>query len=380
MSTSPQQPGRTLFRPPALRNHGYATILGEVALPQPSDWLPGPLPKDVSGQAPELSLLLPCHNEAGNVSAMHAAVTQALPGISLEIIFIDDGSQDGTASAVEALRRVDARVKLLCFVANAGHQSALRAGYRAARGRFIASLDADGQHPPECLPAMLAKAREGAEVVQMVRRGDQGGLTKNLLSRAFYRIFNVMADSPMPPAGSDFRLISRYVGDTLNALPERHLVLRAILPALGFRITVMEYDLRPREHGQSAYSFTRSWRLMSDSLFNFSTLPLRLMRRVGLAISVLAFVYGVYNVAMKFFGPGNVPGYTDIVASVLFLGGLILLYLGVLGRYLEIAIDHLRNRPEYLLRPEASPKTMPTAQPISEKASPSTFAPYKQGP
>jgi polyisoprenyl-phosphate glycosyltransferase len=350
----------------------HATIAGEVVLPSPV----------------ELSVILPCHNEAGNVAAMHAAILAALPGVALEMLFVDDGSTDGTAEAVTSLRRLDPRVRLLRFVANAGHQAALRAGYRASKGAFVATLDADGQHPPEALPTLLAKGREGFEVVQMIRKGEQLGFGKDIFSRAFYRFFNAVADKPMPLASSDFRLVNRSVCDVLNALPERHLVLRAILPALGFRTLNLEYAMRPREAGASTYTFARSWRLMSDSIFNFSTLPLRLMRRVGLAVSVMAFFYGLFNVVMKFFGDGNVPGYTDIIASVLFLGGLVLLYLGVLGRYLEIVVDHLRRRPEYLLRPEETevthvlpwvgvPVDAPAVLGANFAATPSTQSPAK---
>jgi polyisoprenyl-phosphate glycosyltransferase len=196
----------------------------------------------------------------------------------------------------------------------------------------------------------------------MIREGDQVGFWKNRLSRFFYTLFNAIADSPIPSAASDFRMISRYVCDTLNQLPERNLVLRAILPALGFLTATVPFAVKQRQSGRSHYSFAKSWRLMSDSLFNFSTLPLRLMRRLGLAVSVLAFLYGAFNVAMKFWGDGNVPGYTDIVASVLFLGGLVLIYLGVLGRYLEIVVDHLRLRPEYLIRPESPERSVKAEQ------------------
>lgn len=314
-----------------------------------------------SSPRPEVSVVLPCWNEEANVERMAMEIAAVLPSLRIEIIFVDDGSADGTANAVRALRTRDPRIRLISFVRNAGHQSALRAGYRAARGEYVVTMDADGQHPPEYLPIMISKAKEGYDVVQMVRLGGQAGFAKNLFSQSFYRFFNAIADEPIPEAGSDYRLISRQVCETLNALPERNLVLRAALPALGFSTAMLNYTVKPRQGGGAGYTFGKSWRLMSDTVFNYSTLPLRLMRRLGLAISVLAFGYGLFNVIAKFFGEGNVPGYTDIIASVLFLGGLVLLYLGILGRYLEIAIDHLRGRPEYLLRadPERGSESEP---------------------
>ncbi len=334
-------------------------------LPQHKDWSASQGVAEDHGFTfePEVTVVLPCHNEAGNVASMHAAISAALPGIALEMLFVDDGSIDTTAAAIEALQSRDPRVRCLRFVANAGHQAALRAGYRHAHGRYVATLDADGQHPPEYLPIMLAKLREGFEVAQMLRRGEQGGRLLGAFSRAFYLLFNAVADSPMPPASSDFRMVNRYVCDTLNRLPERHLVFRAIFPALGFRTATLEYAVKDRGSGRSAYTLGGRWRLMSDSLFNFSTLPLRLMRRAGFATAIVALIYGGYNVAMKFFGEGNVPGYTDIIASVLFLGALVLLYLGLLGRYLEVVVDHLRQRPEYLLRPSTETRNPESLDP-----------------
>jgi len=275
---------------------------------------------------------------------------------------------------VGSLAARDATVRLIRFIRNAGHQNALRAGYRAARGRYIATLDADLQHPPALLPAMLSKAEDGFDVVQMVREGSQAGFFKNLLSRAFYRVFNAVSEVPIQPQASDFRLVSRTVCDALNALPERHLIIRAILPYLGFRTVSLPYRLGERLHGSSSFGFRQSWRLGSEALFGFSTVPLKLAMRVGFIISVLAFLYGGYNVAAKIFTDRNVPGYTDLIASTLFLGGLILVYLGILGRYILVILDHLKRRPEYVVAPDATDITPRTAA-LSARPKPETVGP-----
>jgi dolichol-phosphate mannosyltransferase len=304
---------------------------------------------------PRLSIVLPCYNEAENVEPVYRKLIAACAAIPHEILFVDDGSTDGTREEVERLQRIDPAVRLLRLVRNAGHQHALRAGYRAARGQFALTMDADLQHPAECIPAMLDRALEGFDVVQMVRRGAQKGLLKEWTSRLFYKVFNSLSDVPLVEQGSDFRLVSRYVCDVLNALPERNLVVRAILPYLGFRTASMDFPLGERIHGRAGYSFRKSLDLGAQALFEFSAFPLKLAMRVGLAVSVLAFGYGLFNVAAKFLTDRNVPGYTDLIASILFLGGLILIYLGILGRYVLVILDHLKRRPEYLAVEEVPP-------------------------
>lgn len=313
------------------------------------DWQEaGPIGGDRESRRPRLSIVLPCFNEEKNVAPLYQKLVKACPGIDYEMIFVDDGSGDGTCGEVDRLRRLDPGVRLLRFVRNAGHQHALRAGLRASRGDFVLTMDADLQHPAESIPAMLDRAREGFDVVQMVREGAQKGFFKNLASRAFYKVFNSLSDVPLVEQGSDFRLITRYVCDVLNALPERNLVVRAILPYLGFRTANMGYPPGERVHGKAGFTFRKSLDLGSQALFEFSSFPLKLAMRLGLAVSALAFAYGLYNVAMKFLTDRNVPGYTDLIASTLFLGGLILLYLGILGRYVLVIVDHLKRRPEYL--------------------------------
>jgi glycosyltransferase involved in cell wall biosynthesis len=304
---------------------------------------------------PDLSIILPCYNEEENIEPVHASLTKACEGLRYEILFVDDGSADRTCEAINLLAMRDPSVRLLRFVANAGHQNALRAGYRAARGSWVLTMDADLQHPPETIPAMLATARTGYDVVQMVRSGSQNGIFKDLFSRVFYKVFNSFSDVPIVAHASDFRLVSRYVCDVLNSLPERNLIVRAILPYLGFRTASLPYHPADRLHGNPGFSFRKSLDMGSQAFFNFSAFPLKLAMRLGFIISFMAFAYGIYNVAAKFFSDRNVPGYTDLIASTLFLGGLILIYLGILGRYILVIVDHLKHRPEYLLAEESRP-------------------------
>jgi glycosyltransferase involved in cell wall biosynthesis len=320
-------------------------------------------------RAPRLSIILPCFNEEKNIAPMHRALTRSCAGIAVEILFVDDGSADGTCEEVNLIAGRDPSVRLIRFVRNAGHQHALRAGYRAARGQFVLTMDSDLQHPPEAIPGMLAKAQEGFEVVQMVRTGSQPGFFKNLFSKSFYKLFNSISEVPIPEQASDFRLISRTVCDVLNALPERNLIVRAILPYLGFKTASIPYQAGDRLHGKAGYSFRKSLSLGSQALFSFSALPLKIAMRAGFVISGLAFLYGGYNVAAKLFGGDNVPGYTDLIASTLFLGGLILIYLGILGRYILVILDHLKRRPEYLIAEESIPSASTPAASAAASAS-----------
>jgi polyisoprenyl-phosphate glycosyltransferase len=318
---------------------------------------------------PDLSIILPCFNEEQNIAPIYAGLRRACAGLRYEFLFVDDGSKDRTSDAVHELMAQDPGIRLLRFVRNAGHQNALRAGYRAATGTFVLTMDADLQHPPEAIPLMLAKAREGFDVVQMVRTGSQAGVLKNFFSLSFYKVFNSLSDIPMVEQASDFRLINRYTCDILNSLPERNLIVRAILPYLGFSTASLPYQVADRLHGKAGFSFKKSMDMGSQAFFNFSAFPLKLAMRLGFGISVLAFAYGLFNVAAKFLSDRNVPGYTDLIASTLFLGGLILIYLGILGRYILVILDHLKHRPEYLLAAESRQVTAESPLPTTVNAS-----------
>ncbi len=317
--------------------------------------------------SPDISIVVPSHNEAGNMESLCKAISQALPNEFFELIIVDDASKDGTTAMVESLQALDSRLRLLRLLRNSGQQAALRAGLRAARGQWIITMDADLEHPPAYLPQMLVQARSGFDVVQMVRHGEQPGYLKNMFSRGFYRFFNALADVPLPPGAGDFRLMTRQVCDVINVLPERRLFLRALLPQLGFQTHFLPYTPGPQRKGEPAFTFLKSFHMGVEALFSNSTAPLKWALQIGSIISLMAFAYAFYNIGAKFFSTQNVPGYTDVIGSVLLLGGLILLYLGVLGRYILVILDHLKNRPEYLIQESTPNRHASPSTPVRDR-------------
>lgn len=297
----------------------------------------------------KIVLVIPCYNEEKNIPLIHAEILKHCAEYDFEIIFVDDGSRDKTAQAVKALQNEDKRVKLLSFVANRGHQTALKAGLDHAEGDYIITLDADLQHPPKYIPSMIARAEEGYDCVHMVRGQLQKGIMKNFFSRNFYLFFSWLSKVDIVPGASDYRLISRRILEVIKLLPERKLFLRGLIPYLGFKSCQMEYELGKRAKGVPSYTFSKSLQMGKDALFNYTTFPYVLFFRLGLFVAFLSALYGVIIVLLKIFTHYNVPGYTDIVASVLFLGSLNLILIAVIGKYLQVILDQLRNRPEYIL-------------------------------
>jgi dolichol-phosphate mannosyltransferase len=302
----------------------------------------------------KLSIIVPCYNEGENIPSLYDKINTVCAPYDWELLLVDDGSTDGTRGAVEKLRAQNPRVHVISFVKNYGHQAALRAGLRAAQGDYIVSMDADLQHPPEAIPAMIEKAREGFSIINMVHDDKQPGFLKDFYSRAFYRVFSIATGVRFDYRASDFRLIDRKVQQVINMLPERGLFLRALLLHLGFPLTTLKYHLQPRFRGRPAYTFGKSLALAINALFSFSTFPIRFLFISGFVIALLAFCYGLVHVVLRIFTDQNLPGFTDIVASVLFLGGINLIMLSVISKYMQVILDQLKQRPEYLIDPTKS--------------------------
>lgn len=308
-------------------------------------------PRRQRSDNPGLSIVIPCYNEAPNIPFLHERVAAACADLDYELIFVNDGSADGTADAVKSLQKGNPRVHLISFVKNFGAQAASRAGLRFARGKFIVTMDADLQHPPEIIPSMVRKAAEGFDIVLMARDRTHFGLLKSLFSRLFYSLLSVVSGVKLDHRISEFRLVSRKVQRVLNMMPERNLFVRGLLPNMGFPHTVLAYSLGKQHAGKPAYTFRKLLSLAVDAIFAFSILPIRALFVAGLLIAGGSFVYGVIEIYNKLFTNRNPPGFTDVVVSVLFLGGLNLVMLAVIGKYTSVILEQVKRRPEYIIDP-----------------------------
>ncbi len=301
--------------------------------------------------APELSVILPLYEEGEALDPLLARLDAVLAslGLSHEILCIDDGSGDATPERLEALARHRGDLRVIRLSRNFGHQAALACGLDHARGRAVVMLDGDGQHPPELIPELVQRWRAGARVVN-TRRRDAPGTPwfKRAASRAFYALFRRLTRLPLEAGMADFRLLDRQVVDTLRALPERTLFLRGLVAWVGFPQVVVEFQAEPRLGGRPKYGARCMGTLALAGLTAFTEVPLRLATALGFLFSALAFAYLGYALLGWLLGH-NVPGWTSLVGSVLFLGGVQLLCLGILGEYLGKIFLETKARPRYVV-------------------------------
>lgn len=311
-----------------------------------------PAPGTVDRQLELLSVVAPVYNEEETLAQFYARVCEVLGDLPFELVLVDDGSTDGTPEMLRDLVESDARVVVLILSRNFGHQAALTAGLEHAQGDAVVSLDADLQDPPEVILTMLERWAEGSDVIVGVRHERPGEPRWRLAAiRVFYALFARIAqlDSYEGNAG-DYRLLSRRALDALNALPERNRYVRGLATWIGFRKVTVTYERDVRFAGESKYPFSRLLRLASDGVLAFSLVPLRLAAMLGAVFSVLALLSIPVVVAMRLGGLYVVPGTASIHILVLFLGGVQLITLGIIGEYLGRNFDETKRRPVYLLR------------------------------
>jgi len=306
-----------------------------------------------SAAQPRLSVVIPLYNESGSLGLLHqrlSAVLEAMPLAAYEVVFVDDGSRDGTYAEVAALCAIDPALKAIRFARNFGKEAAMAAGLRAASGDVVVLMDGDLQHPPELLPEMLARWREGAMMVTAVRRSrDTDPWLRRQLSRAFYLFFRKVSEVALAEGGGDFRIFDRAVVDAINSLPERTRFMKGITSWVGFRQEEVEFEPEERAAGASAWSMLRLLRYAIDGLSAFSTLPLRVWSVIGLAMAGLSGVYGAWLVVRTIIFGIDLPGYASIMVSVLFLSGIQLISLGVLGEYIGRIFTEVKGRPLFLV-------------------------------
>ena len=301
---------------------------------------------------PDLSIILPFHNESAGVRILMERLKPVLASLHLscEIICIDDGSTDSTFAALRQERNDDPRVRIVRMARNFGKEAALTCGLQLATGSAAVTMDSDLQHPPETIPALISAWKDGADLVYAIRRDRKtDSALRGLMSRAFYAVFRRIAEIHLPEGAGDFCLLDRKVITAVNALPERNRFMKGLVAWVGFRHATVPFDVAPRIGGASHWNFFRLMRFAFDGISGFSTLPLRIWTWGGAAVSLFAFAYGVYLTLRTLISGVDVPGYASMMVGILFLGGLQLLSLGVIGEYLARVFTEVKARPIYYM-------------------------------
>ncbi len=303
--------------------------------------------------APSISVVVPCFNEGEVIAQCHARLTEVLRGIAAwyEIVYVDDGSRDETLAQLLRLYSSDLNVTVVELSRNFGHQSAVSAGLEAAQGEVVVVIDADLQDPPEVIPSMLEKWKEGYEVVYGVRdaRAGESGF-KVWTAKLFYRLIGSLSDVKIPADAGDFRLLDRKAVDAIKQMPERHRLLRGMCSWIGFRQYGLRYARAPRAAGKTKYPFRKMLNLALDGIASFSALPLRFVSVIGFLSAFLSLVGIVYALVVRLFTHTWVAGWAISFVGMLFLGGLQMMSLGVLGEYVGRIYSETKQRPLYLAR------------------------------
>ena len=298
----------------------------------------------------EISVVMPAMNEREVISDTISRVVEALEGEPFEVVVVDDGSSDGTWEEVERLSAEDGRVRGLKLTRNFGHQAALHAGMKSARGKVVVTMDSDGEHPPELLPELVKRWRGGAKIVQGIRDDSRTALPKRATSRLFYRIFSWLAGTEMRPGSADFRLLDRGVVDVILAHPNAGAFLRGFVPWTGFDTEFVEYAPGRRAAGRTKFSSPRMFGLARQGILRFSVKPLRLSMLVGLLTCLGALGYLGYILYMRIFhGDVTVAGWASVAGLLSLLGGVQLMVIGILGEYVGIIFETLRGQPMYIV-------------------------------
>lgn len=302
---------------------------------------------------PVLSIVAPAYNEEKNLPAFIAAIVPVLESIgeSFEIVFVDDGSRDGTLGMLAAASSQDPRIKVVGLARNFGKDVALSAGLQHATGQAVIPIDCDLQHPVELLPVFVAKWREGFDMVLGVRsKRDEEGFLRRSASRSYYKIMGWMTAVEIPPNAGDFRLIDRKIVDVINQMPERHRFMKGIFAWPGFKVTSVEFQANVRANEtRTSWSFFKLWRFALDGLFSFSTAPLKMWTYVGILAALGGFIYGAITLIQKLFFGISAPGYASLLIVVLFFFGLLLISNGIQGEYIARIFEEVKGRPLYVV-------------------------------
>jgi dolichol-phosphate mannosyltransferase len=314
-----------------------------------------------ASDGPMLSFVIPAYNESANILPLFRRIVAACGAHSItdfEVVFIENGSWDESEAILRELHDADSRVKMVQLSRNFGYQGAITAGLRFARGQWVAVIDGDQQDPPELIPEMLAKTREGYEVVYGIRKTRREGLLLRMAYRLFYRLWRLTANIKIPLDASEFAVMSRRVVDVMNAMPERQRFTRGLRAWSGFRQTGIQYDRDSRGEGASKFNFLANVSLAMDALFAFSIVPIRVTILLGLTVTAGSLLVALANTFFWFLRvldpttiTGTLPrGLTQINLMFSVLFGMVLLCLGVIGEYVGRIFEEVKDRPSFVVR------------------------------
>jgi len=314
----------------------------------------------------ELSVVTPAYNEADGIEAFHTRVCAVMDeiGASYEIVYVNDGSRDDTLAKLKMLRAMDRRVSIVDLSRNFGKEIALTAGLDHARGRAVVVIDADLQDPPEVIPELVAKWREGFDMVYARRlRRDGETALKKTTAAAFYRLIHRVGPVAIPRDTGDFRLMSRRVVQAVTQLRESHRFMKGLFAWVGFPQAEVTYVRDPRFAGGSKWNYWKLWNLALEGITSFTVFPLKVASYVGLAVATIAFGYGAFIALRTVIQGVDLPGYASLLVAVLFLGGLQLMALGVIGEYLGRVFNESKGRPLYFVA-EYAPARVEAEEPV----------------
>lgn len=301
----------------------------------------------------DLSVVIPIYNEEDNIGLLYERLRQVMErmNVSYEFIFINDGSKDRSIELIKDLSAKHPEVRYINFSRNFGHQVAVTAGLDHSKGEAVVIIDADLQDPPELIIDMYARMKEGYEVVYAKRKRREGeSFMKLFTAKMFYRLLSNITSIQIPVDTGDFRIIDRKIVEVLRQMPEKHKFLRGQISWIGYNQTFIEYERSQRHAGETGYTYRKMLRFAIDGITAFSDVPLKLVTFFGLLVSFIAFLVMIYTIYSWLAYKDVVPGWSSIMISVLFIGGIQMIAIGIIGEYLTRMNSNIKNRPLYIVR------------------------------
>jgi len=301
----------------------------------------------------DISIVIPVFYSSGIFSVLYSRLVKTLENIdkSFEIIAVVDGCTDGSAEVIAGINAQDPRVKLIEFSRNFGNQMAITAGLKCSAGDMVVIMDDDLEDPPEVIPELIDKAVEGFDLVYAVRKKREISWLKNTVFKSYYKFLNILSNYDFPSNTGDFCLMKRPIVDVLNAMPESHRYIRGLRSWVGFKQTGIEFYRESRHSGESGFNVLKYFKFASDGIFSFSDMPLKLIAYLGFFISLASFLFAIVLIVARLEGVlPDVQGWASTVVIILFIGGVQLFSIGVLGQYIGRIYDEVKSRPPYIIK------------------------------